>query len=279
MIVVTGVSGQLGHAFSKLLGDDATLLDRTSLDLTNPDRITEVIADLRPSLFINCAAYTAVDRAESEPEIARQVNADAVAVMARACRTAGSRFVTFSTDYVFDGTKTGGYVESDDTAPINVYGDTKREGEVLALEADPNALIIRTSWVMSGTHRSFASVMFDLIGRGDVTVIDDQRGRPTFVDDLAAATMSAIDADAHGVLHLTNSGEASWYEIALQIADLADLNPDRVHPCSTADYPTAAKRPANSVLDSERRDVLGLGPLPDYRDALSSAISLLSASS
>jgi dTDP-4-dehydrorhamnose reductase len=98
--------------------------------------------------------------------------------IARACATVGSRFVTFSTDYVFDGTKSGGYVESDDTAPINVYGSTKREGEVLALEADPHALVVRTSWVMSGTHRSFASVMLDLIGRGDVTVIEDQRGRP-----------------------------------------------------------------------------------------------------
>ncbi|HSJ72577.1 MAG TPA: dTDP-4-dehydrorhamnose reductase [Acidimicrobiia bacterium] len=278
MIVVTGASGQLGHAFSNLLGEDAILLDRASLDLTRPDRITGVIEELRPSLFINCAAYTAVDRAESEPEVARQVNADAVAVMARACASTGSRFVTFSTDYVFDGTKSGGYVESDHTAPINVYGRTKREGEVLTLETNPDALVVRTSWVMSGTHRSFASVMLDLIGRGDVKVIDDQRGRPTFVDDLASATMSAIDADGHGILHLTNSGEASWYEIALQIAELAGFDPDRVHACSTADYPTAAKRPENSVLDSERRESLGLASLPDYREALSSAISRLRAS-
>jgi dTDP-4-dehydrorhamnose reductase len=268
VIVVTGASGQLGHAFSKLLGDEAILHDRASLDLTHPDQITGTIEDLRPSIFINCAAYTAVDRAEGEPEVARQVNAAAVGVLARACATVGSRFVTFSTDYVFDGAKSGGYVESDETAPINVYGRTKREGEVLALEADPHALVIRTSWVMSGTHRSFASVMLDLIGRGDVTVIDDQRGRPTFVDDLARATMAAIDADAHGILHLTNSGDASWYEIALQIAELAGLDPGRVQPCSTADYPTAAKRPANSVLDSERLDALGLVALPDYREAL-----------
>ncbi len=219
MIVVTGASGQLGHAFSKLLGDSAILLDRASLDLTHPHRITQVVEDVRPAVLINCAAYTAVDRAESEPEVARQVNTDAVAVMARACRIVGSRFVTFSTDYVFDGTKSRGYVESDDTAPINVYGDTKRDGEVLALEADSQALVVRTSWVMSGTHRSFASVMLDLIGRGDVTVIDDQRGRPTFVDDLAGATMAAIDAGVHGILHLTNAGEASWFEIAREIAE------------------------------------------------------------
>lgn len=278
MIVVTGAAGQLGHAFANLLGDDAILLDRASLDLTETNRITEVIDELRPTILINCAAYTAVDRAEAEPGVAKLVNADAVAVMARACLRTGSRFVTFSTDYVFDGRKEGGYVESDEPAPINVYGRTKREGEVLALEADPDALVIRTSWVMSGTHRSFVSVMLDLIERGEVTVVDDQRGRPTFVDDLASATMAAIDADVRGILHLTNSGEASWYEIALEIADVAGLDPALVRPCSTAEYPAAARRPTNSVLDSERLEDLGLTPLPDYRDGLSRAISRLRAS-
>lgn len=278
MILVTGASGQLGQAFSKLLDSDAVLLDRASLDLADTERVRNVIRDVHPSHLINCAAYTDVDRAESEPELARRVNAEAVGVMARTCADMGTTFVTFSTDYVFDGTKVGGYIESDETSPINVYGRTKREGEVLALEADPHALVVRTSWVMSGTHRSFASVMLDMIGRGDVTVVDDQRGRPTFVDDLSSATMAAIDAEVHGILHLTNSGEASWYEIALEIAALADLDPARVHACSTAEYPTAANRPANSVLDSERRDVIGLTALPDYREALSSAISLLRSS-
>ncbi len=272
MIAVTGSAGQLGHAFRSRLGDDTAFLDRSALDLTDTSGIRRVVERLAPSLLINCAAYTAVDRAETDGDTARTVNATAVGLLAEACAEVGAKFVTFSTDYVFDGTKDRGYVESDETEPINVYGATKREGEVLALEADPSALVIRTSWVMSGTHRCFASVMRDLIRKGDVTVVDDQIGRPTFVDDLVSGTIDAIGAGATGILHLTNSGTATWYDIAREIAALEGFGPARVRPCATADFPTAARRPSNSVLDSERTAPLGLPPLREWRPALTDAL-------
>lgn len=267
-LVVTGASGQLGHAFTKLLGLGAVYVDRSSLDLTSPDDIGPVIRTIDPSVVINCAAYTAVDAAESDRTTAHLVNALAVEELARVCRDVDARLVTYSTDYVFDGTKQGPYVESDPTDPINVYGATKLEGEERALAALPSTLVIRTSWVMSGTHRSFASVMLELIGRGDVSVVDDQFGCPTFVDDLAAATLEAIAVDAAGIVHITNTGVASWYEVARAIAEAAGFDVARVHPCTTADYPTAAARPANSVLGSERRGPLGLAPIRDYHAAL-----------
>jgi dTDP-4-dehydrorhamnose reductase len=275
MILVTGVSGQLGHAFRTRLGDGAVYLDRDGLDLTQTSRIRQVVEDHSPTVVINCAAYTAVDRAETDRDTARSVNATAVGALAEVCADIGAKLITYSTDYVFDGSKVGGYVESDAAAPINVYGTTKRDGEVLALAADPTALVIRTSWVMSGTHRSFASVMRDLVRKGEVTVVDDQIGRPTFVDDLVTGTLGALDGDASGILHLTNTGSATWYDIAREIALLEGLDPGRVRPCTTADFPTAARRPANSVLDSQRTGPLGLHPLRGWQPALAEALAQL----
>jgi dTDP-4-dehydrorhamnose reductase len=278
MIVVTGVTGQLGHAFRRRLGDDdAVYLDRSMCDLADPASIAGVIEPLGPSTVINCAAYTAVDAAESEPDVADAVNARSVGELAAICSRIGARFVTFSTDYVFDGTKEGPYVESDRTMPINVYGATKRRGEQLALEALPSSLIIRTSWVMSGTHRSFASVMLERIAAGTVSVVADQHGHPTFADDLVAGTLAAMDTGAGGILHVTNEGVASWFDIAVEIARIAGLDESRVAPCGTEDYRTPARRPRNSVLDSERRGPLGLSPLRDFREPLAEAIAQLSA--
>jgi dTDP-4-dehydrorhamnose reductase len=195
--------------------------------------------------------------------------------MAEACAAIGARFVTYSTDYVFDGTKSGPYVESDIPAPINAYGRSKLAGETLARAANSEALIVRTSWVMSGTHRNFAAVMLDLIAKGDVNVINDQMGRPTLVNDLVVATLQAIDAGASGVVHLANEGATSWYELARTIASFADLDPERVKPCSSADYQTAAIRPHNSVLASERLSDLGLSSMPDFREALQEAVTEL----
>lgn len=278
MILVTGVSGQLGTAFRAKLGTSAEYLDRSTLDLSKRGRARAVIREREPSLVINCAAYTAVDRAEDEEELATTVNASAVAEMAEACREVDARFVTYSTDYVFDGAKSEPYVESDPTRPINAYGRSKLAGERSALEAFDQTLVIRTSWVMSGTHRNFAAVMLDLIREGDVSVVADQRGRPTMVRDLVLGTLDALEAGASGVLHLTNAGTTTWYDLARTVAEMAGLDPDRVAPCSTADYPTAARRPRNSVLDSERLEDLGISPLPDYHDALEEAVHALAVS-
>jgi dTDP-4-dehydrorhamnose reductase len=278
LILVTGASGQLGAAFSRRLGEDAEYVDHSSLDLSEPGAADQTIRRIRPSAVINCAAYTAVDRAETEEAIAFAVNAAAVEEMAVTCRDIGANFVTYSTDYVFDGTKPGPYVESDATSPINAYGRTKYAGEQLAFAANPDSLVIRTSWVMSGTHRNFASVMLELIAKGDVTVVADQLGRPTFVDDLVTGTMSALDIGATGILHMANAGSATWYELARMIADIAGLDPERVMACTTAEYPTEAARPLNSVLDSERIAELEIAPLPDFQGSLEAAVNQLRSS-
>ena len=276
MIVVTGVSGQLGSAFRRRLEDKAIYLDRGDLDLGDPGSIRLAIGPLQPTVVINCAAYTAVDLAENDREAAHAVNAVAVGELAAATKDLGARFVTFSTDYVFDGTKESPYVESDQPNPMNVYGATKREGERLALAANPDTLVIRTSWVLSGTHPNFAATMLRLIGEGPVTVVDDQCGHPTFVDDLVAATLDAAEAGASGTLHATNQGTITWFGLAREIAELAGLDVDGVQPVSTAEFPRPAARPANSVLDSVRFDELGLAPLPDYHDSLGQAVAQLS---
>ncbi len=275
MIAVTGANGQLGSAFRRLLGADTVPLTRADLDLSDVGSIAAVLDEVRPSTLINCAAYTAVDRAEDDASTARTVNADAVGEMARWTARAGARFVTFSTDYVFDGTKRGPYVESDPTRPINVYGATKRQGEIAALEADPQALVVRTSWVLSGTHPNFVATMVHLARERTLKVVDDQRGHPTLVDDLAPATLEAIRAGATGVLHLANAGVTTWYGLAREAVALAGLDPARIEPCTTDEYPTRAARPRNSVLESERIAELGLRPMPHYRSGLARIVAEL----
>jgi len=275
MILVTGTTGQLGTAFRRRLGDRAHYLDRSQLDLSVPGTASEMIRELQPSVVINCAAYTAVDRAEIDESLATAVNGAAVGEMAGACAGIDAKFVSYSTDYVFDGSKATPYLESDVTAPINAYGRSKGVGEVLALQANTDSLIVRTSWVMSGTHRNFAAVMLELIAKDDVSVIDDQFGHPTFVNDLVVATMESIDSGASGVLHLANQGVTTWYELARSIALMGGLDPERVKPCSSAEYETAAARPLNSVLDSERLGALGIAHLPDFHEALEEAVAEL----
>ena len=275
MIAVLGARGQLGSAVVRILDGAALPVTRTDLDLTRPDLIEPWVASTRPELVINCAAYTAVDEAEEDVNTARLVNATAVGRLAQSTARHGAGLVTFSTDYVFDGTKAHGYVESDRPKPINVYGATKLEGERLVTESHPGALVIRTSWLLSGTHRSFASTMVDLISRGPVRVVDDQRGRPTMVDDLSTATLDAVERGASGLLHLANQGVTTWFDLAQEIAGIAGLDPSRVTPIATEDFPRPAARPANSVLDSERLDDLGLTQLPHYRESLEKAVGKL----
>ena len=275
MIAVFGSDGQLGSAFGRLLGSEANLLTRSDLDLGGLGAVRGWVRRQKPDVIVNCAAYTAVDLAESEKKTARAVNSLAVGALAEACAETGTRLVTFSTDYVFNGRKPTAYVESDLPDPLNVYGATKAEGERVAMASGGEVLIVRTSWVMSGTHPSFLLKMLDLISAGPVLVVDDQRGRPTFADDLALATMTALEAGVRGLLHLTNEGETTWFGLARQIAELAGLEESRVEPCSSDDFPRPARRPLNSVLDSERRGPLGLDPLPHYLVSLEPAIDQL----
>ena len=276
MIVITGPTGQLGTAFGRRLeGREVRTITEDELDFRHLDEIPRALAEIGPSLVINCAAYTAVDAAEDDVDTARLVNATAVGALARACADLGARFVTFSTDYVFDGTRAGGYVESDQTSPKSVYGVTKLEGEHLALENDRDALVVRTSWLLSGTHPNFASTMIKLIRNGPVKVVDDQRGRPTLADDLARVTLDAVDREASGVLHLANEGATTWFGLAREIASIAGLDPERVTPCTTDEFPRPAPRPADSVLNSERVAGLGIELMPPYGPGLEAAVLAL----
>jgi dTDP-4-dehydrorhamnose reductase len=272
VIVVLGANGQLGSAFVHRLGNRCLSVTREDLDLAQCDSIHPWMESVRPELLINCAAYTAVDAAETDPETARNVNAKAVGALAEAAARLGAGLVTFSTDYVFDGEKKMGYVESDLPNPLNVYGRTKLEGEQLALETHPGALVVRTSWLLSPINHNFLATMLEQMANGEVSVVDDQRGRPTLVDDLVRGTLAAVDAGASGVLHLSNQGETTWFALAREIARLAGHDPDVVRPIATASLKRPARRPANSVLDSERLEHLGISPLPQWLTGLGKAV-------
>jgi dTDP-4-dehydrorhamnose reductase len=279
VIVVLGASGQVGTAFTTVI-PDATFLTRADLDLatTTPEQVARLFTDLRPSLVVNCAAYTAVDRAEEEPELATRVNGEAVGWLAAGAAEAGARFVTYSTDYVFAGTGTRPYLESDPVDPVNAYGRSKLAGERAALDAGGEALVVRTSWVISATHPNFVATMLRRAAAGQPSrVVDDQRGCPTVAADLARATLDAVEAGASGLLHLTNQGETTWYRLASAAVEQAGLDPGLVTPCPTSDYPTPARRPAYSVLGSERRSGFGLAPIPEWHLSLPAVVSGLVA--
>ena len=269
--LVTGGSGQLGTALRARLRD-AVYPTRDEFDLSRPDTLPAVLDAIRPSLIINCAAYTAVDRAEEEEDLATIVNGEAVGVMSHWAADRKIPFVTYSTDYVFDGAADTPYLESHPTDPINAYGRSKLAGEISA-RFHPSSLIIRTSWVISGTHPNFVATILRLVRERELRVVDDQRGCPTIAADLAAATLEALDARATGLVHLTNSGETTWFELARAAVTIAGLDPGRISACGTEDYPTPARRPAYSVLGSQRRTSLGMSPLPHWRESLADVVA------
>ena len=272
MIAILGATGQLGSAFVRLLGDACLPVTRRDLDLGQPGSIEPWIAAVHPQTVINCAAYTAVDRAETEPQIATAINATAVGVLATATRAIGARFITFSTDYVFSGEEAGGYIETDATGPLNVYGASKLDGEIQALSANPSTLVIRTSWLLSGTHDSFIAKILRAVEANEAAVVDDQFGKPTIADDLARGTLSALEKHVEGVLHLTNQGVTNWYELARQATRLAGQDPDRVKPISSSQLSRAATRPAHSVLNSIRLEPLGIELLSSYERLLGDVV-------
>ncbi|MDJ0663502.1 MAG: dTDP-4-dehydrorhamnose reductase [Acidimicrobiia bacterium] len=272
MIVVTGGSGQLGTAFRRLL-PEAVFPPRRRLDLTVPASSWDVLDDVRPSMIINCAAYTSVDRAEDDEAAATAANGEGVARLVEYCRRRGIGLVTYSTDYVFDGADRRPYVESDPTSPINAYGRSKLIGEGYALEYE-NALVIRTSWLLSGSHPNFVATMLRMAGDGEtVRVVNDQTGCPTIAADLADASLSAIAAGATGLLHLVNSGEATWFDLAQRAVGLAGMDPRLIQPCSSEEYETRARRPRYSVLGSHRLDDLGVASLPPWEDSLPAVVA------
>jgi len=252
MIVIIGKGGQLGSSFASLLGPGARSLGMDELDLRDFDAIAPTLDRSRPTAVINCAGHTAVDLAEQQAELAYLLNASAVGQMARWAASRSVAFVNFSSDYVFDGTKRTPYVESDEPNPINAYGNSKLAGEMEGFSECPDMLLIRSSWMVSGTSPNFVATVLRLAREGTIRVVDDQVGVPNIADDLAVATLEALDAGVTGVLHLSSAGETTWFDLARRSLELADMDPELVQPISTEEYGAGAMRPAYGVLASER---------------------------
>ncbi|MGB3024256.1 dTDP-4-dehydrorhamnose reductase [Paradevosia shaoguanensis] len=281
-VLLFGAGGQVGRVLAAMLPQVAELvaLGRDEADFTRSGHLADLVAEARPDVVINAAAYTAVDRAESEPELAAQVNAAAPAELAVAAGRAGATLIHYSTDYVFDGTKAGAYVETDPTAPLNIYGRTKREGEIAIAASGADFLVFRTSWVHAPGGNNFIAKMLKLAAERDgLKVIDDQIGAPTSARLIAQTTLRALAARAagnplaSGIYHLTASGETSWngyarFVIAEAIRRGLSLKagPEDVEPLPTTAFPTSARRPLNSRLSTAKlREALGV-EMPDWHE-------------
>ena len=279
-ILVFGKSGQVGQGLANDLAGlgEIKVLGRTDVDLTNLSALKSAIDKHRPDILINAAAYTAVDRAESEPDTARIVNVDAPRVMADACHDLDALMIHYSTDYVFDGQADHPYVETDAVAPQGVYGRTKLDGERAVQDSGAKHLILRTSWVYSNHGRNFLKTMLRLAQeRKELRVVDDQIGTPTFAGVLSRATAALVElagqadglsAAQFGLYHVTCTGRTSWCGFAQAILEDTGINDVEVTPISTAEYPTPARRPAYSVLDTTKFTRTFNIALPAWRDAL-----------
>ncbi|MEO6942980.1 MAG: dTDP-4-dehydrorhamnose reductase [Terrimesophilobacter sp.] len=271
--LITGASGMLGTDLQRVLaGRSVTALARTDLDITDTDAVNSAIRG--HDVVINCAAYTRVDDAEEHEDAAFAINALGAAHLARASAAQGARLVQLSTDYVFDGTATTPYPEDAERHPVSAYGRTKAEGERLALELNPaGTLIVRTAWLYGAHGPNFAKTMVRLAGEHDtVSVVDNQRGQPTWTMDVARQIALLLDHELPaGVYHATSSGTASWYEFAKEVFSLAGHAPDRVKPIPSAQFVRPAPRPAYSVLGHEKWQRFGLDPIRDWRQGLAAA--------
>lgn len=266
MYLITGSKGQLGQELSKLL-PNAILTDADTLDITNADAVRDFVQENNIDTIINCAAYTAVDRAEDDEEIARRVNIDGPANLAKS----GARIIHISTDYVFDGCGHTPYTPDDKTSPVSVYGRTKRAGEIAVLENARGAIVIRTAWLYSPYGNNFVKTMRKLgTEKESINVVCDQIGTPTCAADLAAAIVAILPQmrdGMHEIYHFTNEGVCSWYDFACAIMELSKL-PCHVNPIPTAAYPTRAARPAYSVLSKEKIKHDFNITIPHWREAL-----------
>jgi dTDP-4-dehydrorhamnose reductase len=272
MIVVTGATGQLGFELKRLLGDKAQFVDRRELDLANVS--TAAVEKLKPTLLINAAAYTAVDKAEIEPDLARKVNTEGPATLAKLGQKLGFKLVQLSTDYVFDGTAKTPYKETDKVNPQGVYGKTKADGEKAVLQEQPGALIIRTSWVYSSHGKNFVKTVLRIAQEHKVMrVVNDQVGSLTYAGDLAAAVLQARDLS--GIYNYSNEGVGSWYDVTCAIKKFRGLAMT-VEPITTAQYPTPAKRPLYSVLDKTKiKSALQLH-IPNWMESLEKCLKEIS---
>jgi dTDP-4-dehydrorhamnose reductase len=284
-ILITGANGQLGWELGQLAATypafEFVLVDRSQLDLSFPETFEKIIQTIAPDCIVNTAAYTAVDKSETEKELSYTVNATAVQALASICKNLAIPFITYSTDYVFDGEATQPYTISTKVDPVNFYGSTKAAGEKMAMEANEDTIIIRTSWVFSSHGNNFVKTMMRLMKeRAQLNIVADQKGRPTYAKDLAIATMQMIEAmnagkSIKGVYHFANQGETTWYDFAAKIKAIAGLTCE-VQPIETKDFPTPAKRPAYSVLDTSKIEHDLAIDIRHWEDALKDCMNHLS---
>lgn len=257
-IVVTGANGQVGQSIQTLAVEYPTIqftfLSKEDLSISDKDAVFAFLQQNTPTALINCAAYTAVDAAETAKELALDVNANAVETLASCCKSFDIKFIHISTDYVFDGLSTVPYKETDQTNPVNFYGFSKLEGEHRAFAVNPNAVVVRTSWVYAPFGKNFVKTMLRLMSeRPEINVVGDQCGSPTYAPDLAKAliTIAVADQFIPGIYHFSNDGIITWYDFAKAIAEIS-ASSCNVNAISTAQYPTPAKRPFYSGLDKSK---------------------------
>ncbi|MEX2981291.1 dTDP-4-dehydrorhamnose reductase [Streptomyces sp. C36] len=283
--LITGADGMLGRELTTCLalrGLAVTALGRAALDVTDPASVRAAVAHHRPAVVVNCAAWTAVDAAESHPARAMEVNGAGPAHLAHACRRSGTRLLQLSTDYVFAGLADRPYREEDPPGPRTVYGMTKLAGERAVLGILPETgYVVRTAWLYGAGGKNFVSTMIRLAaGRDTVPVVDDQQGQPTWTADLAdrlvaLGTAALRDAAPAGIYHATNTGGTTWYALARETFRLLGADPDRIRPTTSGALGRPAQRPGFSLLDQRRWREAGMGPLREWRGALAEAFPAL----
>ncbi|MEK9628141.1 MAG: dTDP-4-dehydrorhamnose reductase [Nitrospinota bacterium] len=287
-ILLTGKTGQIGGELKNLVSDLGTLVtvDRNELDLSNPESIESKILEIKPNLIINTAAYTAVDKAEEEPDLAMMINGKTPGLMANAAKKVGAGLIHYSTDYVFDGHSKTPYREEDPTNPLSVYGKTKLAGEKAITEAGIPFLILRTSWIYSLQGKNFLLSMLRLAERDTLRIVDDQIGAPTWSRSVAQQTKKIIqqclkenwleskNSELSGIYHLTCQGETSWYGFARQIFNSSETTKNiQLIPIPTSEYPTPATRPSYSRLSNEKVKKVFSVEMPSWEAALKDCIN------
>lgn len=270
-LLVTGVKGQLGYDVVKELerrGHEAVGVDIEEMDITDENQVRDVWREVMPDGVVHCAAYTAVDRAEDEVEKCRMINVTGTENVAKVCREYNGKMMYISTDYIFPGDGTRPWEPQDEKNPLNVYGQTKYEGEQILKKYLEKYFIVRISWVFGKNGGNFVKTMLRL-GKenGKVNVVDDQIGSPTYTFDLSRLLVDMMETGKYGEYHATNEGVCSWYEFAVEIFRQAGLSVE-VTPVATSAFPSKAKRPANSRMSKERLTKNGFTLLPDWKDAI-----------
>ncbi len=280
-ILITGGNGQLGSELNVLSNTysqfEWVFTDYQELDLCDLENLESNISKINPQLIINCAAHTAVDKAESEIELSDVLNHQSVAIMAKWSQENNCQFIHVSTDYVFDGNSSKALTETAVTNPVNVYGLTKLAGEKACLQNNPDAIIIRTSWVYSSFGNNFVKTMSRLMQEKDsLNIVNDQIGSPTYAADLAQAimTISTHQNWKAGIYHFSNEGEISWYQFALAIQEIGGFECE-ISGISSSNYPTPAKRPMFSLLDKTKIKTTFGVKVPDYKESLEKCMELL----